>query len=72
MEYKYIAVATGELNNLFNVRAEDCQGSTVLYDHRKIIEEMESEGYVYSGWIPVSISMDGKIKTIDLIFRKEA
>lgn len=39
-------------------------------DCRDIIDDYASRGYRYVGYIPIAIALDGKIKSIDLIFEK--
>lgn len=63
MEFKYVTLSTYDLGVL------KCDGTTVEYDHRRIIDKMTAEGYTYAGWIPVKYG--GHLRTLDLVFMKD-
>ncbi len=41
------------------------------YKHREVIEKYASEGYKFTNYIPVNITSEGRIRSVDLIFEKE-
>lgn len=55
----------------YDLGVVNCDGTTVEYDHRRIIDKMTAEGYTYAGWIPVKYGGYGQLRTLDLIFTKE-
>lgn len=63
MEFKYVTLSTYDLGVL------KCDGTTVEYDHRRIIDKMTAEGYTYAGWIPVKYGR--QLRTLDLVFMKD-
>lgn len=65
MEIKYVKLSTYDLG------VAKCDGTTVEYDHRRIIDKMTAEGYTYAGWIPVKYGGYGQLRTLDLVFTKE-
>lgn len=65
MEIKYVKLSTYDLG------AVKCDGTTVEYDHRRIIDKMTAEGYTYAGWIPVKYGGYGQLRTLDLVFMKD-
>ena len=65
MEIKYVKLSTYDLGVV------NCDGTTVEYDHRRIIYKMTAEGYTYSGWIPVKYGGYGQLRTLDLVFMKD-
>lgn len=54
--YEYVNV---NINKVFGAKSEN---------HRGIINEYARRGYRYVGFIPTSISDEGRIKAMDLIF----
>lgn len=65
MEIKYVKLSTYDLG------IAKCDGTTVEYDHRRIIDKMTAAGYTYAGWIPVKYGGYGQLRTLDLVFTKE-
>ena len=65
MEIKYVKLSTYDLGVV------KCDGTTLEYDHRRIIDKMTAEGYTYAGWIPVKYGGYGQLRTLDLVFTKE-
>ncbi|MBE6616023.1 MAG: DUF4177 domain-containing protein [Ruminococcaceae bacterium] len=58
-KYEYVSV---DINWIFG------SGNT---KHREIIDKYAADGYVYKGYIPISISAQGRPTKIDLIFEIE-
>ena len=45
--------------------------NATLSEHRKVIEEYASKGYIYKGYFPTLQGPSGKIIEMDLIFETE-
>ncbi|MDR1801040.1 MAG: DUF4177 domain-containing protein [Lachnospiraceae bacterium] len=59
-EYRYVTIECE--NNIAK--------SSHLTNHRETIEAQAKEGYEYVGYIPTKFWANGKLCTLDLIFRK--
>lgn len=46
-------------------------GSAELSGHQEVIERRISQGYTYTGFVPVKFGPSGKMLIIDLVFEKQ-